>query len=179
MRRLFLSLVAVVTSAGLAAAQTPIPPDLKNYVEMKDDSFTWKVKAKTESDAGTLYEIDLVSQTWHDVKWDHGMLIALPKKAKLDGVSLLPLIMGKTDHALHEDLFWRVGKKNALRHGDWKIIRNAGGAWQLYDLAKDLSETHDLAAEHLDKVQELETTWERWSGEQAPPAWGGPVRKAR
>lgn len=101
---------------------------------------------------------------------------APPPKAKLDGVNLLPLFAEKPAASLHEDLFWRVGKKNALRQGNWKIIRN-GGPWELYDLGSDMSETHDLAAQHLDKVQELESTWERWSAEQAPPAWGGPARK--
>jgi arylsulfatase B len=103
---------------------------------------------------------------------------AVPKKAKLDGVSLLPLLQDNAPRELHEDLFWRVGKKNALRHGDWKIIRN-GGPWQLYDLKSDQSETRDLAPQHLDKVQELESTWERWSAEQAPPAWGGPAKKTK
>ncbi len=59
-----------------------------------------------------------------------------------------------------------------------QIIRN-GGPWQLYDLGHDMSEAHDLAAQHLDKVQDIESTWERWSAEQAPPAWGGPGPKAK
>jgi hypothetical protein len=33
-------------------------------------------------------------------------------------------------------LFWRVGNKNAVRQGDWKLIRERG-AWQLYNLAHD------------------------------------------
>ena len=31
--------------------------------------------------------------------------------------------------------------------------------WQLFDLAEDFSETHDLAAEHPDKVRELDARW--------------------
>jgi arylsulfatase A-like enzyme len=100
-----------------------------------------------------------------------------PTKNMLDGASLMPLLGGKSAAALHDDLFWRMGKKHALREGDWKIIRDKDAPWQLYDLATDKSETHDVAAQHLDKVQEMETTWERWSAEQAPPAFGGPVAR--
>ncbi len=102
-----------------------------------------------------------------------------PTKNKLDGVSLIPLLTAGQPAALHDDLFWRMGKKHALREGSWKIIRDQGAAWQLYDLASDKSEAHDVAPQHLEKVQEMESTWERWSAEQAPPAFGGPARKAK
>src|SRR5262249_36949642 len=41
-----------------------------------------------------------------------------PRKSTLDGVSLMPLLTGKTATAPHETLFWRFGKLNALRRGD-------------------------------------------------------------
>jgi hypothetical protein len=54
------------------------------------------------------------------------------------------LLLGKTTAAPERTLFWRVGKKNALRSGDWKLIRD-GKPWQLYDLARDIGETTNLA----------------------------------
>jgi arylsulfatase B len=95
-------------------------------------------------------------------------------KNKLDGVTLMPLLTGKQSAAPHEDLFWRMGKKHALREGDWKIIRDQDEPWQLYNLTADKIETHNVAAQHLAKVQEMESTWERWSAEQATPAFGAP-----
>jgi arylsulfatase B len=95
---------------------------------------------------------------------------------KLDGADLRPLLTlnGTRFHAdegPHNTLFWRVGKKNALRHGDWKLIREPGGAWQLYDLAHDVSETTNLAAQNPDRVSELSALWDNWNREQVEPLW--------
>src|SRR6187402_1902495 len=66
-----------------SAADGPKPPsDLIDYVKKADDSFSWKLVGKKESDSGTVYDIDLVSQTWHGIKWDHKLQIILPKDAK-------------------------------------------------------------------------------------------------
>lgn len=92
-------------------------------------------------------------------------------QAKIDGVDLLPLLTGGTNAAPHETLFWRVGRKNALRHGDWKLIRQGGGAWQLYDLAKDVGETTDLAGQSAARVTELSALWDKWNAEQIDPLW--------
>ncbi len=91
-------------------------------------------------------------------------------KAKLDGASLLPLLREESAPTPHDTLFWRVGKKNALRHGDWKLIRD-GGAWQLFHLAADVSETTDLAAQESARVAELSAFWDRWNAEQIEPLW--------
>jgi arylsulfatase A-like enzyme len=91
-------------------------------------------------------------------------------KIKLDGASLLPLLTGKTEAAPHDTLYWRVGKKNALRHGDWKLIRD-GGAWQLYDLDHDISEITDLAVKEPARVAELSALWDKWNAEQIEPLW--------
>ena len=91
-------------------------------------------------------------------------------RLKLDGVSFLPLLTGKTTEAHERPLFWRVGRKNALRSGDWKLIRN-GKDWQLYDLAHDIGETTDLAAKEPARVQQLSALWDKWNGEQIEPRW--------
>ena len=92
-------------------------------------------------------------------------------KLKLDGVSFLPLLTGKkTTPAPERPLFWRVGRKHALRSGDWKLIRD-GAAWQLYDLAHDIGETTDLAAKEPARVQQLSALWDQWNVEQIEPRW--------
>jgi arylsulfatase B len=88
----------------------------------------------------------------------------------LDGVSLLPLITGKSEAAPHEALFWRVGKQNALRRGDWKLVRD-GGPWKLFNLADDIGEIVDLATKQPKRVQELDGLWARWNAEQVEPLW--------
>tara|TARA_Y100000588_G_C14264450_1_gene929135 strand:- start:2575 stop:3942 length:1368 start_codon:yes stop_codon:yes gene_type:complete len=67
----------------------------------------------------------------------------------LDGMSLIPALMGKTEKRT-SPLFWiyeeRRGKKTAIRLGKWKAIKNSEiGDWELYDLFQDIGEENDLA----------------------------------
>lgn len=90
--------------------------------------------------------------------------------AKLDGVSLVSLLTGKTSEAPALNLFWRVGRKNALRSGDWKLIRD-GQEWHLFDLAHDIAETTNLASREPTRVQEMSLLWDKWNAEQIEPLW--------
>ena len=45
----------------------------------------------------------------------------------------------------------------ALRHGDWKLVRQAKDKTELFNLAKDPYEKKDLAAAEPAKRKELET----------------------
>ena len=91
-------------------------------------------------------------------------------QAKLDGISLMPVLTGKTAEMAERPLFWRVGEQNAARSGDWKLIRN-GKEWQLYDLAHDISESTNLATKEPSRVRQMLALWEHWNGEQIEPLW--------
>ena len=88
----------------------------------------------------------------------------------LDGINLMPLLTGKTTQLPDRPLFWRVGKKNALRLGDWKLIRD-GKEWQLYDLSHDISETQNLATQEPVRLQQMSALWDKWNAEQIEPLW--------
>ncbi|SIO42949.1 Arylsulfatase A [Singulisphaera sp. GP187] len=108
----------------------------------------------------------------------------------LDGVNLLPHLIGKSsEQAPHDTLYWRLGGQAAIRRGDWKLVRydqtvDIAGArsdarsgppvtpFRLYNLAKDLGETQDLSPENPDKAKELLAAWEDWSRQLARPLWG-------
>ena len=100
---------------------------------------------------------------------------------KLDGVNLLPFITGKVTGVPHETLYWRFGKQNAIRHGDWKLVQydlnvetsptTEVSQKKLYHLAKDIGESVDLAADYPDKVKELETLWKAWDSQLVKPLW--------
>jgi arylsulfatase len=53
------------------------------------------------------------------------------------------------------------------RLGDWKIVwgkrQSTPVTWQLFDLSKDPSEQHDLAAQRPDKLKELADAWMAWA----------------
>jgi arylsulfatase A-like enzyme len=69
-------------------------------------------------------------------------------------------------------MYWRFGPQWAIRHGDLKLVVSRGGSGkpELYDLAKDLSESNDLAGSLPDEVQKLQAMWHTWSAQQAPPS---------
>ena len=83
------------------------------------------------------------------------------------GRSLLPLLRGQ-ERALPQRVNGvELMGKYAIRVGSWKLVHmpppHGNGDWQLYDLATDLSESHDLAAARPDKVAELRSQWESYA----------------
>ena len=92
-----------------------------------------------------------------------------------DGIDLMPLLT--TNEALEKPrtFYWRAGPRAALRQGDWKIVRDGARGrlrqWQLFNLATDVAETTDLAAQDLERLTTLVALWEKWSATQAEPAW--------
>jgi arylsulfatase A-like enzyme len=81
----------------------------------------------------------------------------------LVGKSLLPILRGERREG-HEALFWEHMGARAVRQGDWKLVSaGAREPWELYDLAHDRTELHDLAAKHPEKVQEMESRWNDWA----------------
>ena len=75
----------------------------------------------------------------------------------IDGVNLLPHINGETHRLAHDDLWLRGqgGNDSAIRHGDWKLVYQPSAGFQLYDLATDIGESSNVAADHPEIVNEL------------------------
>lgn len=92
------------------------------------------------------------------------------ERGMLDGRSLWPWLADNSQAAPEATLYWRVGKKHALRRGPWKIVRS-GGQWGLYNLIDDPSESRDLAATEPERVEELEKAWDQWNEQQVKPLW--------
>ena len=87
--------------------------------------------------------------------------IARPADPPLDGVDLLPHLLGREDGSPHESLFWRSGAQHAARVGDWKLVRGLrqGDGDLLFHLAEDIGEQHDLAARDPEKLRELQAAY--------------------
>lgn len=112
--------------------------------------------------------------------------IVVQPEWKLDGVNLLPFLMGEKKGVPHDALYWRLGEQMAIRVGDYKLVRydtNAdtltGARRQpvsppkLYNLALDIGEKNDLASTQPAKVKELQTKWDAWNATLVKPLWGG------
>jgi PhoPQ-activated pathogenicity-related protein len=68
--------------AVLLAWAAPARADLADYVKKPDDAFSWKLKEKDDVNGNRIYGIDLVSQKWHDITWDHHLYVYLHRDAK-------------------------------------------------------------------------------------------------
>ncbi len=104
--------------------------------------------------------------------------IAPPPGVRLDGIDLVPFLKG-TRQLPDRPLFWhfpayleadtsvpgpwRTTPAAAVRIGAHKLITFfEDGRDELYDLAEDPGETHDLAVETPQRAAELRATLERW-----------------
>lgn len=81
----------------------------------------------------------------------------------MDGISILPTFTGKGQQEEHEFLYWEFheeGGRQAVRAGDWKLIRqnikSGNPTHELYNIADDPHEDHDLTSTYPDKVAELQ-----------------------
>ena len=118
----------------------------------------WPGKIKPAS------ESDHLSAFW-DVMPTIAELAGVRPPKQTDGVSFAPTLLGKPDQqAAHEFLYWEFpayGGQQAIRVGDWKAVRqklrakNPRLQIELYNLADDKGEQHDVAGEHPDIVQRL------------------------
>jgi len=104
----------------------------------------------------------------------------------LDGLSFVPLLRSGGEGRLdREAIFWhfpgylqgylpnqrwRTTPAGAMRAGDWKLIEYfEDGRLELYNLANDLSEQHNLAEEHPEIRDKLHAKMKAWRQElQAP-----------
>lgn len=79
----------------------------------------------------------------------------------IDGISLLPTLIGKSQEPrplLYRE-FPSYGGQQTIRVGDWKAVRQdmtkGNLEIELYNIAEDIGEQHDVAAEHPEIVERL------------------------
>jgi len=83
----------------------------------------------------------------------------------IDGISMVPTLLGQGwRQKKHEFLYWEFheqGKRQAVRMGDWKGVRqnvakNPDGPIELYNLKTDIGEEHNVAERHPEIVAKIE-----------------------
>jgi arylsulfatase A-like enzyme len=102
----------------------------------------------------------------------------------LEGRSLVPTFQGRELGS--RTLAWEHEGNRAIRSGDWKLVATFRGPWELFDLASDRSEVHNVAAGHPAEVERLKDEWTRWAQrvgvvnwEQLPGSRYKPTRQYR
>lgn len=115
------------------------------------------ISARGELRDNPSHLIDLVPTMMELAELDHTPVLDGPKPP---GKSLLP-IFEKDNTVEHDFLWWSHERHHAIRVGDWKAVKTSKTDWELYDLAKDRTETNDLSKSMPDKLKALSTRWKR------------------
>ncbi|QDU75629.1 Arylsulfatase [Bremerella volcania] len=101
-------------------------------------------------------------------------LIGTKSPYELDGIDIAKVI-GNPELGSKRTLYWRQGKRAALREGRWKIVAPNGhdttSKWQLFDLEDDPSETIDLSnsQDQRQRMEDLLRKWHELNQEMAEP----------
>ena len=70
--------------------------DLLDYVQKPEPHYAWKLKQKIDHLLGTVYDIELTSQTWEGIDWTHQLQVYQPKDVKPTPTMLLFNTGGKS-----------------------------------------------------------------------------------
>jgi arylsulfatase A-like enzyme len=111
----------------------------------------------------------VVSTDFYPTMLEMAGLPPLPKQ-HADGVSLVPLLKGK-QQVDRDAIYWHYPHYSnqggfpggAVRMGDWKLIeRFEDGRVQLYNLADDIGERSDRAADEPARVNNMRLALHKW-----------------
>ncbi|MCM2369188.1 arylsulfatase [Aporhodopirellula aestuarii] len=81
----------------------------------------------------------------------------------MQGQSLRPLLTGEGEFA-ERTLYWEHEGNAAIRVRDNKLVRRgAKGQWELFDLAGDRTEQHDLIEQKPELAETLRKQWLQWA----------------
>lgn len=102
--------------------------------------------------------------------------ISYPKKFNgqlthpLAGRSMEPLLTGEKRYASLPMFFEHMGNQ-AVRLGEWKLVRSHQEDWELYHLYEDPTELRDLSDEYPERKGELGAAFESWAKKQGVKDW--------
>jgi len=76
-----------------------------------------------------------------------------------DGLSMVPTLTGEGDQQQHEFLYWefneKAGPTQAVRTGNWKLIKRYEKPLALFNLESDIGESNNLAKEYPEQLDRL------------------------
>ena len=80
----------------------------------------------------------------------------------MEGKSLVPAFLGKPIE--RKAIYWEHEGNRAIRAGDYKLVaKGANGKWELYNIANDRSEQHDLSSEQPERTKKMADMWQAYA----------------
>jgi arylsulfatase A len=106
---------------------------------------------------------DHISAFW-DILPTFADIIGAKAPKNLDGISFLPVLLGKNGQKEHDYVYWEFheqGGKMGVRMENWKAVKlnidkDPEAAPELYDLSKDIGETNNIASSNPVIVKKME-----------------------
>ncbi|MBI2359374.1 MAG: hypothetical protein HYV04_10835 [Deltaproteobacteria bacterium] len=68
----------VLAVFGVVLAVSSARADLEAYLKKPESQFIWKMKQKWDQPGGTVYDLQLVSQSWQGITWEHQLQVYEP-----------------------------------------------------------------------------------------------------
>jgi len=87
----------------------------------------------------------------------------------LEGCSMLSALRG--GRADGRKLYWEHLGNAAIRRDRWKLVREYGRPWELYDVEVDRAELVDEAARRPNVVSDLSAEWAAWASRVGVIPW--------
>ncbi len=119
-----------------------------------------------------------IDEPMHIVDWYPTLLkltgAPTTQKHAPDGLDIWP-VLTKGAKSPHDALLLHgtTPHVKAVRMGDWKLLNPASGKMELYNLAEDISEKHNLAAAQPERVKEMRARLDELTKDSKP--LGGPL----
>ena len=116
----------------------------------------WPGKIKENSTS------DYIGAFW-DLMPTYAELAGIKAPVNIQGISFLPALLEQANQKSHDYLYWEFheqGGRQAIRQGNWKLVRyNVNDpektTTELYDLATDVGEEHNVASDQPEITQKL------------------------
>ena len=88
----------------------------------------------------------------------------------LEGESFLSAADGRP-WSREAPIFWEHEGNRAVRVGEWKLVAEHDGPWELYNMDEDRTELNDLAGGDADRVRQMAALWQGWADRANVVPW--------
>ena len=88
----------------------------------------------------------------------------------LEGESFLSVADGQ-QWSREAPIFWEHEGNRAVRVGEWKLVAEHDGPWELYNMDEDRTELNDLADGDADRVRQMAALWQGWADRANVVPW--------
>jgi arylsulfatase A-like enzyme len=128
-------------------------------------------RAKGSINHGVMHVADLMPTVLEAAGTAYPKTLEGRELPPLSGKSWLPVLAGsaETIRSGQDYIGWEIFGNRAIRQGDWKIRwewKPVGkGEWELFNVAKDPGERHDLAQEQPERLKAMLAVWDRYARE--------------